>query len=127
MEFTIKELIEKLNLTKMALSKGLSEINFELKRVEGSFKPVKHYKYDDLPQRYKEKLEELGVVKTEQKEASKDEHISKANFTKKYLLAHPLKQKQAVARVKLIEFYLKRTLDLNQRKWLEETLKNDVS
>ena len=53
MEFTIKELIEKLNLTKMALSKGLSEINFELKRVEGSFKPVKHYKYDDLPQRMK--------------------------------------------------------------------------
>ena len=105
MEFTIKELIEKLNLTKMALSKGLSEINFELKRVEGSFKPVKHYKYDDLPQRYKEKLEELGVVKTEQKEVSKDEHISSANnFTHKYLLAHPLKQKQAVARVKLIEF-----------------------
>ncbi len=128
MEFTIKELIEKLNLTKMALSKGLSEINFELKRVEGSFKPVKHYKYDDLPQRYKEKLEELGVVKTEQKEVSKDEHISSANnFTHKYLLAHPLKQKQAVARVKLIEFYLKRTLDLNQKKWLEETLKNDIS
>lgn len=126
MEFTIKDLIEKLNLTKMALSKGLSEINFELKRVDGSFKPVKHYKYDDLPTRYKEKLEGSGVEF--KNTVSKDEHISSTNtFTHKYLLAHPIKQKQAIAKVKLIEFYLKRTLNLNQKQWLEQTLKNDIS
>jgi putative transposase len=126
MEFTIKDLIEKLNLTKMALSKGLSEINFELKRIDGSFKPVKHYKYDDLPARYKEKLEKLGIVS--KNKVSKDEHISSTNnFTHKYLLAHPIKQKQAIAKVKLIEFYLKRTLNLNQKQWLDQTLKNDIS
>lgn len=127
MEFTAKDLMEKLNLTHVALVKSLKNISFELKQVEGSTKPVKHYKYDDLPSRYKEKLKELGVVKEEEREDVKITNISKTNFTKKYLLAHPLKQKQAIAKCKLVEFYRKKSMTLNQREWLEQTLKNDIS
>ena len=58
MEFTAKDLIDKLNLTKMAVSKALKNIHFELKVVEGSTKPVKHYLYNDLTQRYKDDLVE---------------------------------------------------------------------
>ena len=108
MEFTAKDLIDKLNLTKMAVSKALKNIHFELKVVEGSTKPVKHYLYNDLPQRYKDKLVELGVVKEEKKDDSKLTNISKANFTKKYLLASPTKQKEAIAKCKLVEFYRKK-------------------
>ncbi|MDN5060494.1 hypothetical protein O8C86_01415 [Aliarcobacter butzleri] len=86
MEYTEKSLGELLNISQPALFKALKNIFFELKQVEGSTKPVKHYKYDDLPSRYKEKLKELGVVKEEEREDVKITNISKTNFTKKYLL-----------------------------------------
>jgi len=125
MVFTNKDLIEKLGLTKMALSKALKNTAYKLKEVKGSSKPVKHYQLEDLPQRYKDKLKEQGI---EEKFESKDNtNISKANFTKKYILAHPDKQKQALVRCKLIDYYMKRNTSLNQRAWLEETLKNDIS
>ena len=82
MEFIAKDLMEKLNLTKMAISKALKDTPYELKSINGSFKPVKHYKYEDLPLRYKEKLKELGIIKDEEKEDLKVTNISKANFTK---------------------------------------------
>ena len=126
MEFTAKDLIDKLNLTKMAVSKALKNIHFELKVVEGSTKPVKHYLYNDLPQRYKDKLVELGVVKEEKKDDSKLTNISKANFTNVYLMAGPIKQEIALARCKLIKFYLMRKLNTNRMTWLKETLKNNI-
>ena len=126
MEFTVKDLIDKLNLTHVALVKSLKNIHFELKVVEGSTKPVKHYLYFDLPQRYKDKLIELGVVKEEKKDDSKLTNISKANFTNIYLMAGPIKQEIALARCKLIKFYLMRKLNTNRMTWLKETLKNNI-
>jgi hypothetical protein len=126
MEFTAKSLMEKLGISHVALVKSLSLIPCELKDVEGSTKPVKHYKYDDLPQRYQDKLEELGVKPKDEIKENKTNNISSANFTKKYLLAHPDKQKLAVTKCKLIDFYKKRNSTLNQKQWLEQTLKNDI-
>lgn len=126
MEFTAKDLIEHLNLTHVSLVKSLRECFYELKEVEGSFKPVKHYKFEDLPDRYKEKLKEQGVVKDE----SKDDNNSKANiplFTKKYLLASPLRQKQAMAKCRLVEYYRDKPNNINQRDWLDKTLMEDGS
>ena len=71
MEFTEKKLVELLAVSQPALFKALKNIHFELKVVEGSTKPVKHYLYNDLPQRYKDKLVELGVVKEDKKDDSK--------------------------------------------------------
>lgn len=123
MEFTAKELMNHLGISKMALSKALTLIHCELKEVEGSAKPVKHYKYEDLPERYKEKLEELGLAPKKKEETN---NISKANFTKTYLLASPDKQEIAVMRCKLIKFYLARKSNTNRMKWLKETLKNNI-
>ncbi|BAK73724.1 DDE-type integrase/transposase/recombinase [Arcobacter sp. L] len=125
MEFTAKDLIEKLNLTKMALSKALKNIPFESKKLDTSTKPVKHYKYDDLPERYKEKLKELGIVKEEEKVTN----ISKTNFkafTKKYLLASSEKQEKALKKLKFIEFYFKKDISVSQGKFIENTLKNSI-
>jgi len=124
MEFTAKDLMEKLDLTKMAISKALKDIPYEFKEVAGSFKPVKHYKYDDLPDRYKEKLKEFGVVK---EEISKSTNISKTKaFTKKYLLASAEKQEKALKKLKFIEFYLKKDLTISQSKFIETTLNNSL-
>lgn len=126
MEYTEKSLVELLNISQPALFKALKNISFELKQVEGSTKPVKHYKYDDLPLRYKEKLKELGVIKEEEKEDVKVTNISKANFTNVYLMSSPLKQEIAIARCKLIKFYLVRNTNTSRMKWLKETLKNNI-
>lgn len=125
MEYTAKDLIEKLNLTKMALSKSLKNIPFESKKLDTSAKPVKHYKYEDLPTRYKEKLIELGL----EKEEVKDTNISKTNFkgfTKKYLLASAQKQEKAIKKVRFIEFYLKRDISVSQIKFIENTFNNSI-
>lgn len=125
MEYTAKDLIEKLNLTKMALSKALKTIPFESKKLDTSSKPVKHYKYEDLPTRYKEKLIELGF----EKEEVKATNISKTNFkgfTKKYLLASAQKQEKAIKKVRFIEFYLKKDVSVSQTKFIENSLKNSV-
>lgn len=123
MEFTAKDLMKKLGLSKMALSKALSLAPCQLKEVQGSAKPVKHYKFDDLPQRYKDKLEELGLAPKKKEEQT---DISKANFTKTYLLATPDKQEIAIMRCKLIKFYLARKSNTNRMKWLKEVLKNNI-
>ena len=123
MEFTEKKLVELLKVSQPALFKALRLTPFEFKEVEGSAKPVKHYKYDDLPQRYKDKLEELGLAP---KKKAEQTNISKANFTKTYLLASPEKQEIAVMRCKLIKFYLARKSNTNRMKWLKETLKNNI-
>ena len=122
MEFTEKKLVELLQISQQALSKALKTTPCISKTIEGSNKPVKHYKAEDLPLRYKEKLEELGVVKKKEKESD----ISKANFTKTYFLASPAKQEIAVMRCKLIKFYLARRTSENRMKWLKQTLKNNL-
>jgi len=121
MEFTEKKLVDLLKISQPALFKALKKVDYELKEVEGSAKKVKHYKYDDLPQRYKDKLEVKGIKPEEKMEENK------LAFTSVYLLAGPEKQKKALLKCKLIEFYLKRDGSLNQSKWLENTLKNDLS
>lgn len=123
MEFTAKDLMKYLSISKMALSTALKLTPCESKSIEGSSKPVKHYKYDDLPDRYKDKLEELGCVP---KKKEVDTNNSKANFTKTYLLASPEKQEIAVMRCKLIKFYLSRKSNNSRMKWLKDTLKNNI-
>jgi len=123
MEYTEKQLTEKLNISQPALFKALKKTPYKLKEIEGSSKRVKHYKYDVLPQRYKDKLKELGI------EPKKNEPINnflQAKLTKKYLLATPDKQRKAVQKCKFIEAYLKRKSGLNQDQWISETLKNSL-
>ena len=114
MEFTEKDLTDKLGISQQAISNALKLIPCESKNIEGSAKPVKHYKFDDLPQRYKDKLEELGLAPKKNEEQT---NISKANFTKTYLLATPDKQEIAIMRCKLIKFYLARKSNENRMKW----------
>ena len=120
MEFTSKELQELLSISKVNVNKALKYTDYTLKEVEGATKKVKHYKYDDLPERYKEKINEKGI------EPEKDTNISKANFTQTYLLADPIKQQKAILKCRLVEFYFKRDSSLNQKKWLEQVLTNDI-
>ncbi len=47
MDFTEKDLTDKLGISQPALFKALKLIHCESKAIEGSAKPVKHYKYDD--------------------------------------------------------------------------------
>ncbi|WP_455756506.1 DDE-type integrase/transposase/recombinase [Sulfurimonas sp.] len=119
MEFTIKKLEELLGIASNNIAKALKDTDYELKEVQGSAKKVKHYKLKDLPQRYQDKLKEQGIEVEE-----KPTHISQAKFTNVYLLASPEKQKIAVLKCKLIEFYMKRDSSLNTEKWLSQTLKN---
>jgi hypothetical protein len=122
--FTIKRLEELLGVSHVALIKALKNIDYELKEVEGATKKVKHYRFDDLPQKYQERLREKLPELAEKK--SDDTHISQTNFTKKYLLAPAKKQKEAVLKVKLVEFYLKKDASLNVQTWINETLKNSL-
>jgi len=122
MEFTEKKLVDLLDISQPALFKALKKVDYELKQIEGSTKKVKHYKLEDLPERYIEKLKAKGI----EIDVKKDTNISKANFTQTYLLATPIKQKVAVLKCRLIEFYLKRDGTLNQKDWLKQTLKNDI-
>ncbi|MDX9744454.1 MAG: DNA transposition protein, partial [Arcobacteraceae bacterium] len=110
-EFTEKELTEFLNVSQQALNKALKDIPYIPKDIDNSTKKVKHYKYEDLPERYKDKLKEVGIEDVREPSEDSDTNILKAktsNFTKKYLLADPKKQKQAVLRCRLVEFYLKK-------------------
>lgn len=124
MEFSEKELITYLEISQQAVSKTLKNTDYKLKKIEGSTKPVKHYNYNDLPERYKDKLKAQGIEPKE--EIKKDTNISKANFTSVYLKATPQKQEIAIARCKLIEFYKARKSNINRMKWLKETLKNHL-
>lgn len=130
MEFTEKQLVELLSVTQPALHKALRSIESSLKEVEGSTKKVKHYKLEDLPQRYREKLESQDIKvassATRNDGNDKNTNISQAKFTQKYLLASPLKQREAVLKCKLIEFYMKKESILSTQKWLEQTLKNSL-
>lgn len=123
MEFTSKDLMKKLSISHVSLVNALKLTPCKSKNIEGSSKPVKHYEYEDLPDRYKIKLEELGFApKKNEEETDK----SKANFTKLYLTATPDKQEIAVMRCKLINFYLARKSTTHRMKWLRETLKNNI-
>jgi len=122
MEFTSKDLQELLGIKHNNVNKALKDTDYTLKEVEGSTKKVKHYKLEDLPDRYKEKLKEKDI----EIEPKEDTHISKANFTQTYLLADPIKQQKAILKCRLVEFYFKRDRSLNQKKWLDKTLFNDI-
>ena len=61
MEYTVKKLIDLLSLSKVAINQYLKDVPYESKKIEDSTKPVKHYKYDDLPERYKTKLQDKGI------------------------------------------------------------------
>ncbi len=122
--FTEKILVELLEVTQQALSKALKGTPCTLKEVKGSFKKVKHYTFEDLPQRYRDKLKEQGIgVDKEEDKSSKNNALA---FTKKYFLAPPKKQREAVLRCRLVEFYLKKDAQLNQKKWLKKTLHNHI-
>ncbi len=122
MVFTSKQLEELLGISHVALSKSLRCVDYTSKEIDGSTKKVKHYKFDDLPQRYKEKLLEKGIKP--QKDQNTD--ISQAKFTEKYLLAPKEKQRTAVLKCKLIEFYMKKDSSLSVLEWLKNTLKNSI-
>ena len=128
MYFTSKKLEELLGVSKMALSKALRDTDYELKAVEGSTKKVKHYKLEDLPQRYRDKLESKGIKipsQVQYDDGGQPTNILQANtkqFSAKYLTAPQHKQYEAVLRVKFIEFYLKKDASLNVNKWIEHTL-----
>lgn len=122
MEFTIKRLEKHLGIASNNISKALKGCDYELKEVQGSTKKVKHYKLEDLPDRYREKLKEQGIEIQEKPSTN----ISQAKFTNVYLLASREKQKVAVLKCKLIEFYMKRDSSLNTQQWLEQTLKNSL-
>lgn len=123
MEFTEKKLVSLLCVTQPALFKALKSTSSKLKEVEGSSKKVKHYELEDLPERYQKKLEEHGY-KLEKEE--KITNISITNYSQKYLLATPTKQKQAVLKCRLVDFYLKKDNSLSAQKWLTQTLLNDM-
>ena len=122
MEFTSKQLEELLGIAKQNINKALKNVDYELKEVQGSTKKVKHYKLSDLPQRYIDKLAEQGIEL--QKEEST--HISSTKFTQIYLLAPKAKQKAAVLKCKLVEFYMKKDSSVNTQTWLLETMKNSL-
>ena len=118
--YNIKKLVELLGIASNNIAKALKDVDYELKEVKGSTKKVKHYKLEDLPQRYIDKLAQKGVEIT----SKVDTNISKtnANFTSIYLLASPIKQRVAVLKCKFVEFYLKRDESINAKKWVEKTL-----
>jgi len=60
MTYTIKELTQKFKISHVAIIKALRNTPYELKKIDVSFKRVKHYKYENLPNRYKDKLAKLG-------------------------------------------------------------------
>jgi len=126
MQFTSKKLEKLLGVSHVALVKSLKGIDYGLKEVEGSTKKVKHYKLTDLPQRYRDKLKEQGIESSSSADDKKSTHISQANFTNVYLLAPPEKQKVAVLKCKLIEFYMKKDSSLNTQKWLDKTLRQSL-
>jgi len=119
MKFTEKDLISHLGISQQAISNSLKNTPYELKNIPGATKPVKHYKFEDLPQRYQDKLKEAGI---KPKKNEKDTNFLKANFTKKYLLATPEKQKVAILKCKVIELYLKRSNELSAGRWLDEII-----
>ncbi len=122
MEFTSRKLVELLGIKQQNIDKALKNVDYELKVVQGSTKKVKHYKLSDLPQRYIDKLAEQGIKLQEEVSTN----ISKAKFTQTYLLAPKAKQKAAVLKCKLIEFYMKKESSLNTQKWLEQTMRNSL-
>lgn len=122
MQFTSKKLEELLSLSHVALSKSLKQVDYELKEVQGSTKKVKHYQLSDLPQRYIDKLAEQGIELQEEVSTN----ISQTKFTQIYLLAPKAKQKAAVLKCKLIEFYMKKDSSLITKKWLDQTLKQSL-
>lgn len=125
MSWCTKEIIEISGFSKPTVLKDLRNCIYELKYTDNSAKPVKYYKYEDLPERYKDKLKEAGIEDTIKAKDDEDTNILNAktsNFTKKYLLADPKKQKQAVLRCRLVEFYLKKDPSLNVQRWLDKTL-----
>ncbi|MCX6076404.1 MAG: transposase family protein [Campylobacterales bacterium] len=117
---TRKKLVEQLGISKMALSKRLSNTPFTLIEDKGSTKKVKAYTPTDLPADYQAKL---GLENTKE---SKPTHISVAKFTSIYLLAPPEKQKTAIQKCKLIEFYMKKDSSVNTQSWLNQTLKQSL-
>lgn len=119
-----KEIAQFSSTTRQAVEKMVKDkkIEYILKKVDGSTKPIKYYKLIDLPENYLTKLKVQGIEIEEEKPTN----ISQANFTNVYLLASPAKQKVAVLKCRLVEFYLKRDTSLNQAKWLEKTLQNSL-
>ena len=117
-EFTIKELEHLLNIRQQNIDKAIRNIVFISKKVEGSSKKVKHYKLEDLPQRYKEKLKEKGI------EEIIVERLLPSAFTRKYLLASKSKQNEALLRCSIIDRYLKKDVSINIASFLEH-INND--
>jgi transposase InsO family protein len=122
MEFTSKKLVELLEISQQNIDKALKKIPSKLEFLDGSSKPVKHYNLEDLPERYQVKLETKGI----KLEKIEDTNISKANFTEKYFLATGNKQKKAVLKCRLIEYYLKRKPGKNQQQWIDEIFANSI-
>ncbi len=116
-----KEIAEILGKTRQSVEKVTRNLDYKKEKREGATKPVKVYNPLDLPDSYIHELKAKGI-----EPEKKDTNISKANFTQIYLLATPIKQRVAILKCRLIDFYLKRDASLNQKDWLAQTLKNDL-
>ena len=119
---TVAFLIPIVEITKQNIGKKLKNIDYDLIKVEGSTKRVKGYLPYDLPIEFQEKLKAKSYIW----EVKKDTNISIANFTQTYLLATPQKQRIAVLKCRLIEFYLKRDNSMSAMMWLNNVIKNDL-
>lgn len=117
-EFTEKNLVKLLEVSQPALFKALKNVNFVLRKIEGSSKNVKHYSLENLPDRYKETLKTQGI------EVSIETQTIPNAFTKKYLLASKDKQTESVLRCTLVERYNKKSVGTTVSTFLD-FLNND--
>ncbi len=120
MEYTIKQLSVFLGIKPNNIGKALKYTPYTLKAVEGSYKKVKHYKLEDLPQRYKDRLKETEKSSNISSANTKKVFKKKQGFTSKYLLASSEQQEKALLKVKLCEYYFQRGENLSQLRFLEK-------
>jgi len=87
MTYTIKELTQKLKISHVAILKALRNTPCELKKIDTSFKRVKHYKYENLPNRYKERLAKLPSLLSGQDTSSSCEIGDRNNTSSHKILS----------------------------------------
>ncbi len=116
-EFTQRQLVEILGISQVALTKALKYTNFKLKSVDRASKPVKHYEFDDLPERYR-------VIIKDKLEIDEDDGViletkSDISISSRYLSAPRAKQEMAILKCRVVEMYKNRQDDRTVNKWLD--------
>ena len=115
-QYTVAQLAEMLGVSIQAVSSALAKAPYELKRIDTSTKPVKHYDFEDLPQKYQEQINPTDTI---------DSNKS-LNYSSEYLLSPLAKQQEAVLRARLVEYYKARASGVNVKSWLEATMANHL-